>query len=149
MPDPKDLYYIAVKLFLVDGPPGGEASKLFIFKDKFGDWDLPGGRIRKDEFDTPLEEVIKRKILEELGDDVRYEIGKPVVFFRHERIENSSGQSVRIFAVGYEAKFLGGKIKLSELHTQSEWVDIATFKPEDYFTGGWLKGVKEYLDRHS
>lgn len=139
MIDPKDLYYVAVKVFLE------QDGKLFIFKDKFGDWDLPGGRIRKDEFETPLEKVIGRKIREELGDEVRYEIGKPVVFFRHERIEASSGQPVRIFAVGYEGTFLKGEIKLSDIHTQSEWVDIATFKPEDYFTGGWLKGVQEYL----
>ena len=139
MSDPKDLYYVAVKVFLED------KGKLFIFKDKFGDWDLPGGRIRKEEFETPLDAVIKRKMSEEIGNEVQYEIGKPIVFFRHERTEASSGQQVRIFAVGYEANFLGGEIKLSEIHTQSEWVDIATFKSEDYFTGGWLKGVQEYL----
>ena len=139
MTDHKDLYYVAVKIFLEDN------GRLFIFKDKFGDWDLPGGRIRKDEFEAPLDEVIKRKISEELGDTMQYEIGKPVVFFRHERTEASSDQQVRIFAVGYEGKFLGGKIKLSELHTESQWVDIPTFKPKKYFTGGWLKGVQEYL----
>ncbi len=139
MTDPKDLYYVAVKVFLEhDG-------KLFIFKDKFGDWDLPGGRIRKDEFDAPLDKIIKRKMSEELGDSVRYEIGKPVVFFRHERTEASSGQPVRIFGVGYEGKMMSGEIKMSELHIESEWVDIATFEPEKYFTGGWLKGVREYL----
>lgn len=25
------------------------------------------------------------------------------------------------------------------------WVDPKTFKPEEYFEGGWLKGVEEYL----
>lgn len=61
MTDPKDLYYVAVKVFLED------KGKLFIFKDKFGDWDLPGGRIRKDEFEASLDEVIKRKMSEEKG----------------------------------------------------------------------------------
>lgn len=140
MTDPKDLYYVAVKVFLEDN------GKLFIFKDKYGDWDLPGGRLRKDEFETPLDQVIKRKMSEEIGDDVRYEIGKPMVFFRHERNEvGLGGQTIHIFAIGYEGKLLGGEIKLSELHTQMEWVDIASFKPEKYFTGGWLKGVQEYL----
>jgi len=139
MTNPKDLYFVAVKVFLErDG-------KLFIFKDKFGDWDLPGGRIRKDEFQTPMEDIIKRKMSEELGDDIEYTIGKPVIFFRHERTEASSGQQVRIFAIGYEGTLLKGVIKMSELHTQNEWVDIATFKPEQYFIGGWLKGVREYL----
>jgi len=26
-----------------------------------------------------------------------------------------------------------------------KWVDPKNFEPEDYFSGGWLKGVKEYL----
>src|SRR3989338_3529454 len=127
MTDPKDLYYVAIKVFLE------KEGELFIFKDKFGDLDLPGGRIRKDEFDAPLESVIERKLREELGDDVHYELGEPVVFFRHERIEASSGQPVRIFGVGYRATWIGGEIKISELHTQSEWVDVSTFKPEEYF----------------
>lgn len=140
MTDPRDLYYVAVKVLLV------KDGKFFIFKDKFGDWDLPGGRIRKDEFETPMEEVIARKMREELGDEITYAIGKPIVFFRHERSEaDRGGETVRIFGIGYEATLTGGKIKMSDLHTQSEWVDIKTFDPKPYFTGGWLKGVEEYL----
>ncbi len=26
-----------------------------------------------------------------------------------------------------------------------QWVDVATYKPEEHFTGGWLEGVQEYL----
>ena len=135
----KDLYFVAVKVFLE------QDGKLLILKDNFGDWDLPGGRIKKDEFDTPLEQIVARKLREELGDGIAYAVGKPVVFMRHERIEAAPGNpTVRIFAVGYEATFQGGEIKLSPRHTDMQWVDIKTFKPEDYVTGGWLKGVKEY-----
>lgn len=52
----KDLYFVAVKLFLHDN------EKLLITHDIFGAWDLPGGRIKKDEFDAPLESVISRKV---------------------------------------------------------------------------------------
>jgi len=52
---------------------------------------------------------------------------------------------VRIFAVGYEAEYLGGNIQLGGNHDANKWVDVATFKPADYFTGGWLKGVQDYL----
>ena len=136
----KETYFVAVKVLLE------KDGKLFIFKDRFGDWDLPGGRIRKDEFENPLDEVIRRKMKEELGDSVQYTIDRPIVFFRHERKEATEGNmTVRIFGVGYAGKFLGGEIKLSADHTQMEWVDIKTFKPEDYFTGGWLKGLQEYL----
>ena len=136
----KDLYFVAVKLFLRNG------DKLLITHDIFGSWDLPGGRIRKDEFDKPLESVIKRKVVEELGPSVRYQLGDPEVFFRVERQEQGlDGQLVRIFAVGYDAKFKGGGIRLGDHHDKMEWVDVNSFKPEDYFTGGWLIGLKEYL----
>lgn len=66
---------------------------------------------------------------------------------RHERKEpNILGRSrVRIFAIGYQATFLSGKIQLSLSHTEYKWVSIKNFKPECYFAGGWLKGVKDYL----
>lgn len=137
----RDLYYVAVKLLLRDG------DKLLITHDIFGDWDLPGGRIRANEFETPLEKVIARKIAEELGAGVKYELGQPVVFFRHERHEqDQGGKKVRIFAVGYQAEYVGGELKLGEHHDQYQWVDTKTFKPVGYFTGGWLRGVQDYLD---
>jgi len=141
----RDLYFVAVKLLLRDG------SKLLITHDIFGSWDLPGGRIRKEEFDKPLESVIERKINEELGSEVHYELGLPQVFFRVERVERQTegfdGKLVRIFAIGYDAIYKGGKIELGEHHDQMEWVDVKTFKPEDYFTGGWLTGIQEYLSK--
>jgi ADP-ribose pyrophosphatase YjhB (NUDIX family) len=140
----KDLYYVAVKLFLEND------GQLFIFKDAWGDWDLPGGRIRKHEFETPIEDVIKRKMHEEVGEQVVYELGQPLVTMRHERIEQLAGEGenprIRIFAVGYEADLLGGEPRIGDHHTEMKWVDIKTFKPEDYFTGGWLKGVQDYLE---
>ncbi len=136
----KDSYYVAFKLLLRNG------DKLLITHDIFGAWDIPGGRIRQDEFDKPIEQVIERKMKEELGGDVKYEVGPPVTFFRVERAEHDQGgELVRIFAVGYDAKFLGGKVKLGKHHDQMEWVDVKTFQPEKYFTGGWLTGIQEYL----
>jgi 8-oxo-dGTP pyrophosphatase MutT (NUDIX family) len=135
----KDLYFVAVKIFLK------KDGKLLILKDNFGDWDLPGGRIKKDEFETPLEKIIERKITEELGDKIKYEIRRPVVFMRHERVEASTGELVRIFAIGYDCELKSGEIKLSKRHTEMLWVDPKKFEPEEYFTGGWLKGIKDYL----
>lgn len=137
----KDLYFVAVKVFLRDG------EKLLITHDIYGAWDLPGGRIKKDEFDKPLTEIIERKIREELGEDVKYELGESNgIFFRVERQEAGlAGKTVRIFAIGYDAKYLGGKVGLGDHHDKMEWVDVKNFKPAEYFTGGWLKGVQEYL----
>lgn len=135
----KDLYHVAVKLLLRDG------DKLLITHDIYKAWDLPGGRIKKDEFDKPLEGVIERKMNEELGGDIQYELDDPIVFFRVERLEFNTSEQVRIFAIGYEARYLGGEIRLGEHHDKMEWVDVNSFKPEDYFEGGWLLGVREYL----
>jgi 8-oxo-dGTP pyrophosphatase MutT (NUDIX family) len=136
----KDTYFVAVKIFLE------KDGKFLVMKDNFGDWDLPGGRIKKDEFEAPLESIIARKMKQEVGDEIKYEIGKPLLFLRHERVEASEGNpTVRIFAVGYPATWKSGEVKLSERHTELLWVDPKTFRPEDYFKGGWLKGVQEYL----
>ena len=135
----KDLYFVAVKLFLRD------VDKLLISHDVYGAWDLPGGRIKPDEFDVPLQDIIARKMREELGENLRYELEDPRIFFRVKRIEQSTDTEVKIFAIGYEANYLGGDIHLGQSHDTFEWVDIRTFKPGDYFEGGWLKGVEEYL----
>lgn len=142
----KDLYYVAVKAFLTN------KGKLFIFKDGFGNWDLPGGRIREDEFSKPLEKVLARKIREELGNSIRYKLGRPVVFMWHERMEHLPGgrlEKRRIFAVGYETKFLGGTVKLASHHTEYRWIPLKGFRPREYFIGGWRRGVEEYLVRRN
>jgi 8-oxo-dGTP pyrophosphatase MutT (NUDIX family) len=142
----KDTYFVAVKVFLQD-----DKGKLFIFKDRFGDWDIPGGRLRGGDFDATLPEVVARKMKEELGDLVSYELGDPVIFMRHERDEIISGdkrEKRRIFAIGYKASYKGGELKLGKNHEKFQWVDLKTFKPEQYFTGGWLKGIEEFQDMY-
>lgn len=140
----KDQYYVAVKLFLE------KEGKFFVFKDKWNAWDLPGGRIRKHEFETPLEDVIKRKMDEEVGSHVKYELGKPIVMMRHERVEQLEGEdenpTVRIFAVGYEARLLEGEPRLGDHHVEMKWVRIDDYNAENDFEGGWLRGVEEYLN---
>jgi len=138
----KDLYFVAVKLFLRD------QNKLLITHDIFGSWDLPGGRIKKDEFNKPLESIIDRKVKEELGTEVKYKLGIPLVFFRVEREEhNLGGQKVRIFAIGYDAKYLEGEVKLGDHHDKMKRVDLKSLEPDNYFTGGWLEGVNEYMSK--
>jgi ADP-ribose pyrophosphatase YjhB (NUDIX family) len=142
--DNKDTYFVAVKVFLRN-----DEGKILLTKDRFGDWDIPGGRLRESDFEVPLEQVVARKIGEELGTSIDYVLEKPVVFMRHERDEilgDGTRAKRRIFAVGYSAEYKGGEIKLGKNHEKSEWISIKDGKPEDYLTGGWLKGMKEYID---
>ena len=137
----KDEYFVAVKVFLEDND-----GNLFVFKDKWGDWDLPGGRIKPHEFETPLEDIVERKLREELGDAFSYTLMKPEIFMRHERVEDAPGNpTVRIFALGYRAQMTDGAITLSEHHTEHKWIDVSQYDPTADFNGGWLKGVQEYL----
>lgn len=138
----KDTYFVAVKAFILD-----EEGNILITKDRFGDWDMPGGRLREEDFNTPLEEVLARKIREELGESVTYELGSPAVFMRHERDEvmsDGSRQKRRIFAIGYGVKFKGGEIKLGANHAAYEWVPLGSFDPAARFTGGWLRGLQDF-----
>jgi ADP-ribose pyrophosphatase YjhB (NUDIX family) len=138
----KDVYFVAVKVFLLDSQ-----GNLLITKDRFGDWDIPGGRLRENDFDVSLTDVVERKIQEELGSGISYKLDEPAVFMRHERDEIlSSGdrEKKRIFAIGYRAEYMAGQLALGKNHVELKWVNLKTFKPEEYFTGGWLKGVKEF-----
>ena len=138
----KDVYFVAVKIFLQN-----KKGELLITKDRFGDWDIPGGRLRENDFDIPLEKVVERKMKEELGENISYQLGDVALFMRHERNEilPSGGREIRrIFAVGYHATYRRGEIKLGGNHTEYVWVNLKEFIPENYFTGGWLKGIKEF-----
>jgi len=139
----KDQYFVAVKIFLED-----KKGNFLITKDRFGDWDIPGGRLRQNDFDTDLDAVVQRKMSEEVGSEVVFDLGEPIVFMRHERNEilpSGEREPRRIFAIGYEAMYTGGEIKLGKNHVEYKWVSPTDFKPEDFFTGGWLKGIKEYI----
>ena len=137
----KDVYFIAVKALIRDG------DKLLITHDIFKSWDIPGGRIKKDEFQKPLTDVLKRKLSEELGDDITYEIGDVVTTFSVERNEVGIDTNARIFAVGYGVRFIDGTINLGENHDMYEWVDINDFEPSSRLADGWEKGLEAYLAR--
>ena len=137
----KDEYLVAVKLLLRDG------NRLLVTHDTFGQWDLPGGRIRRDQFTVPIEDIIKGKIKEELGPLVKYKLGDIKATFRVEREEFGRGnEKVRIFGIGYEATYHGGEIRLGEYHDKYEWVDLASVDLENYRTdSGWVHLLKEYV----
>ncbi len=136
----KDDYLVAVKLLLRDG------DKLLITHDIFGQWDIPGGRIREDQFKTPIEDILRDKVIEELGPDIKYELGDIKATFRVERAEaGRGGEAVRIFGIGYEAKYLGGEVKLGEHHDKCEWVNIKTVNLSNYTSpAGWVEQLGEY-----
>ena len=138
----KDVYLIAVKALFRSG------NKILLTHDIWDQWDLPGGRIKKDEFEKPLESVLERKLKEELGSSIKYKIGEPKTFFRVKRIEHleTGGEmTVKIFGIGYEVEYLGGKIILGSHHDNMKWFSIEELNPEEYLKGGWENGLNDYL----
>jgi len=100
---------------------------LVLTESATGFLDFPGGRIEKNEIKMPLKDLFKREIAEELGKNVKYEILGPVIQYR--RYNKYTKMSALITA--YEAKYLSGKIKLSNEHNKYEWVDPKTYSLKD------------------
>jgi ADP-ribose pyrophosphatase YjhB (NUDIX family) len=140
----KAVYFVAVKVFLRDG------DKLLLIHDQWSNWELPGGRIKLDEFQQPLEKTVARKISEELGDKVKYSIPRPTGTFvqvsRDEHVGDRT-QKVQIFAIGFEANYLGGEIDMGDHHDQLKWIDVNTFRPLDLQNNDWMRGIQDYLDK--
>ena len=137
----KDEYLVAIKVLLRDG------DKLLVTHDVFGQRDIPGGRIRKDQFDTSNEDILDLKIREEIGYKAIYELGSIKATFRVEREEaGRDGKVVRIFGVGYEAQYLGGDIEIGTYHDKYEWIDLKTVDLDDYKTeSGWVHLLADYV----
>lgn len=145
MQNGKDVYFVAVKVFLEN-----DKGEFLITKDRFGCWDMPGGRLRPEDFDIPLEHVVERKLHEELGEDLQFRLGQPIVFMRHERDEivaEGETEKRRIFAVGYTAQLESEHIMLGKNHVEHMWLDPHACTPELYLEGGWLRGAQEYIQQ--
>lgn len=138
----KDEYLVAVKLLLRKG------DQLLVTKDQWGSWDIPGGRIRKDQFNESLESILRQKISVELGDDVEYEIGPIKATARIEREEiGRDGYRVRIFAVCYEGLYSGGEIVVGDYMEKYEWINIMNANLDDYSDGdSWVVHLKDYQE---
>lgn len=100
-----------------------------VFTQKFGPWDLFGGRIDKGEENIPSS--LQREILEESGLS-QCEIAGSVDMYL---AENGHGP---VMLIGQLVFYRGGEIVLSEEHTEYAWVTAEEVeKNEEYHE--WLK----------
>lgn len=113
-----------------------------------GYYDLPGGRVGEYEFETNYETQIKRELDEEIGAEVKYELNlRPVSIGRHSYYSQRQNKQIQIFFICFEAKYLGGKIKISDEHVGYKWIDVKRVNLEDYFKAGPLEAVQGYLSQ--
>lgn len=112
-----------------------------------GYFDLPGGRIDVSEFSTPLTDVLRRELKEEIG-DVELEIGEaPVAVGRHligAESDKSDGESIHVLYLFFPVNYRGGNLKISSEHAGFRWLDLTKHKLPDLFKSGLLEGVLMY-----
>jgi len=112
-----------------------------------GFYDFPGGRIDTNEFTTPFFDIIKREILEEIG-NIKFVLSpKPVAIGRHlvPASMSKNGSDIRILYLFFEAKYMSGEIVISNEHTGFKWTNFSKEDPTKLLKSGNLEGVKMYL----
>lgn len=145
----KDSYQISLKVILknkkgevliMNGHPKGSFA---------GFYDLPGGRIDENEFDVSFASIIQRELKEEVGNVKILLNHKPVAMGRHlvpASLINEK-KDVHVLYIFFDAKYVSGKIKISEEHIGFEWVNLKKIKLNKYFTSGILEGINMYLSK--
>ena len=114
-------FYVSLKVLLVN-----EKKEYLILKSANPNvfqkmYDLPGGRINKDEINLDFHKLVDREIKEEVGQNIKYKIRKdPVSVSKYEFPNKKSPVTFILF----EAKYLGGEIKISDEHTAYLWKKI-------------------------
>jgi len=133
-------FYIAFKVLL---KKEDEFLFLRLSSEKFLNiLDLPGGRTEEGEEEIFIREILEREIKEEIGEDLKYKIGK--LIFQHYRRVNKPYVLVSV----YEGEYLSGDIKLSSEHLSYEWINPKTyqFRKEDFFSEEEYLVFKKYFN---
>ncbi len=146
MATPIDFYQISLKLLLKNTAGEILALKGHPQGTYAGYYDLPGGRINEDEFNTPYEELLKREVQEELG-NIQFSMqSAPIAIGRHNVPntikQNPYGKDIHIFYVFFMAEYRGGEITISDEHSGYDWLRITPSNDSDYFKSGILEGVR-------
>ena len=131
------LYQVALKILL---RRGGEVLMLWVSE---GHYDFPGGRIDNVEGEVPLMQILDREIQEEIGTDVKYQVGKPLFQFRR------FYKGVYILQTVYDGEYLGGEVQLSEEHERFCWVNPHTtrFAEKEFCSKEEYEAVKNYFNK--
>lgn len=134
-------YHVGLKIILKKGD-----EFLFLKNPNNTQFDLPGGRIDNHEDTTPLKLILDREIREELGEDLKYQLGNPAFQFRWFIAE----KNWQIFLTVYEAKYLSGEIQISDEHSDYVWINPKeyTFTKEDFTNDEEYLAFMDYFNLH-
>jgi|SRR3989338_1836028 len=145
----KDFYQVSLKLMLKNNKGEVLALKGVDNGSFAGYYDLPGGRIDIDEFRTDFLDILKREVLEEVGNSDFNISSKPVAIGRHFIPASMTrlGKDIHVLYVFFEAEYFGGGVKVSDEHTDHKWIDLNKIELEKYFKSGILEGIEMYLGK--
>ncbi|MFA6511740.1 MAG: NUDIX hydrolase [Patescibacteria group bacterium] len=147
----RDYYQISLKLILRSSDGKVLILRVVDGGSYEGYWDFPGGRINTDEFGADLLEIVKREAQEETDISDIIVQPKPVTYARHlipGRV-TKDGKDIHVFYLLFEGKTNTKDVRISNEHTDAQWVKLEGLPLEEYFTGGNLEGVQRYLGKIS
>jgi 8-oxo-dGTP pyrophosphatase MutT (NUDIX family) len=142
-----DFYQVSLKVLIKNEKGEILALKNPQIGSMGGFYDIPGGRIHKDEFSKPFTECITREIEEEIG-GIKYTIDpRPVSFGRHVVSASISPakKDTHVLYIFFKAEYAGGEVEISNEHVSHEWLKLEDLDLEKYFKSGILEGIKNYL----
>lgn len=135
-------FQVSLKIILKNKKGEILLLKLSDSSSMVGYYEFPGGRIGKVEGSQPLKKTITREIAEELGDKIKYALSEtPVAVAKHYLPKKDR----YLFWIFFEAKYIGGAVKISDEHSDYLWVKLTKGNYKKYFISGPLEGAYNYL----
>jgi 8-oxo-dGTP pyrophosphatase MutT (NUDIX family) len=131
-------FHVGLKAFIANG------NKLLILQDTEGLWELPGGRTEKTELQKPLPEILLRETTEELGVELKYEIGS--IFHAWIRKPDRDNDFC-IFLVGFQCSYRAGQVTLSAEHQAHRWVTKEEAESLE-FENTYKEAVQTYFENY-
>lgn len=117
MSNHKALFQVSIKALV------RQENKVLVLHTPNGFYDFPGGRIDVDEEDVPYLEILSRELIEELGEDIQFDIGNMI--FVTQRNYIAVGVKERVVAIYFAVDLINpNSILISEEHVKYEWIDI-------------------------
>lgn len=110
-----------------------------------GFYDLPGGRIDVDELALDTEAILKRELLEEIGNIDFKLYPSPVSIVRH--TFTKPHKEISVLYIFFEADYLSGDVKISDEHSDHLWIKLDSIEPKEYFANFLVSGVEMYLKK--
>lgn len=144
-----DFYQISLKVIIKNNKGEILLLKANMEGSFAGYYDFPGGRIDTNEFTTPFFDIIKREIIEEVG-NINFTLNaKPVAVGRHlaPAIITKNDHDIHVLYLFFEAQYINGEINVSNEHIGYKWINFSKIEPAKLLRSGNLEGLEMYLSK--